>query len=497
MNPSRHQGSPAHKKINNIRCQESPTHEKIFRQKFLFKNQNPLITGTLILTGAGLITRVIGFFNRIYLSHLIGAREMGIYQLIFPVYMVAFAFCCHGMELALSQMVAAFHTRPGKESSRRLVSTGIFFSLITSLLFSVLIYYYADFISIYILQEESCAICLKLMAPVLPFTAIRCCLHGYYIGQKKTFVPSMGQLIEQVVRVFSIWLIVQIINVENFTASLAVCGMVIGEIAGTIYTYISYKVHSEQSTPRKSSNSPNNYDSGKISNPSKKASGNSNHNFHLLPYGKELLRRAIPLTGNKLLLTMISALESVLIPFMLTYYYKDQDLALSMYGVLTGMALPFITFPSTLTNSLSVMLLPTISEAHAAGNKRQIHSTIEKTIKLCLTLGFTALLLFFFFGKSIGTYVFHNSSAGDFLFILSFLCPFLYLSSSGTSILNGLGLMKNAFFYNLTGIVIRIGAIIWLVPKMGIQGYLLGLLVAYLVLVGLQGMKIKKEALDG
>lgn len=479
--------------MNPIRRQGSPARQKTSRQKSFLKNQNPLITGTLILTGAGLITRVIGFFNRIYLSHLIGAREMGIYQLIFPVYMVAFAFCCHGMELALSQMVAAFHTRPGKESSRRLVSTGIFFSLITSLLFSVLIYYYADFISIYILQEESCAICLKLMAPVLPFTAIRCCLHGYYIGQKKTFVPSMGQLIEQVVRVLSIWLIVQITGEEDFTATLAVCGMVIGEIAGTIYTYISYKVHSEPSSSGKVSNSQKSSDSRKRARSSQKRSESSYSRSQILPYGKELLRRAIPLTGNKLLLTMISALESVLIPFMLTYYYKDQDLALSMYGVLTGMALPFITFPSTLTNSLSVMLLPTISEAHAAGNKRQIHSTIEKTVKLCLTLGFTALLLFFFFGKSIGTYVFHNSSAGDFLFILSFLCPFLYLSSSGTSILNGLGLMKNAFFYNLTGIVIRIGAIIGLVPKMGIQGYLLGLLGAYLVLVGLQVMKIRRS----
>lgn len=471
--------------------------------KFFPKKQNPLITGTLMLTGAGLLTRAIGFFHRIYLSQLIGAKEMGIYQMIFPVYMLAFAFCCHGMELALSQMIAAACAKGKKEDSHAMVSTGIFFSLVTSLFCSVLLYHFADEISLFLLKEKQTALCLRLMAPVLPFTAIRCCLHGYYLGQKKTLVPSLGQLIEQLIRVYSIWMLVQMCKPSDsiqavlpanilhlfsilpfhgfhemqealfpdhgsFTAVLAVCGMVIGEIAGTLYTYISYKMDLPSSKEQ------------------------TKHSFISLPYGKELLRHALPLTGNKLSLTFVSSLESVLIPIMLTKYYQNQDIALSMYGVLTGMSLPFILFPSTLTNSLSVMLLPAISEAHAAGNRRQIRSTIKKTVKLCLFLGFTALSLFFFFGKPLGTYVFHNPSAGDFLFILSFLCPFLYLSSSGTSILNGLGFLSSAFCYNLVSIGVRIGSILFLIPKMGMQGYLFGLLASYLILGGLQWKKIGK-----
>ena len=451
--------------------------------------KNPLITGTLTLALAGFLTRIMGFFNRIYLSQLIGAKEMGIYQLIFPVYMIGFAFCCHGVELALSQMIASLqgnhqkhlksysgiaighqHIVTENTSGTSLVKTASALSLICSLIFSVIVYYYADLISLHLLNEPRTALCLKLLAPVLPFTAIRCCLHGYYIGTKKTFVPAAGQLIEQGIRIFIIWLIAESYGDRmEFTAALAVCGMVIGEIAGTIYTYISYKIHI----------------SGK-KNVNSKEFGVS-HNV------KALLSRVIPLTGNKLSLTLASSLEAVLIPFMLTKYYQNQDLALSMYGVLTGMALPFITFPSTLTNSLSVMLLPTISEAHASGNTKQICRTIKRTVKLCLSLGFTALILFFFFGKQIGTYVFHNPSAGDFLFILSFLCPFFYLSSSGTSILNGLGLMKNAFFYSLTGIVIRIGFIVLAVPELGIQGYLIGLLGAQLVMAGLQWKKIRRS----
>ncbi|MBE5956598.1 MAG: polysaccharide biosynthesis protein [Lachnospiraceae bacterium] len=453
------------------------------KKKKTILTSNPLITGTLMLTCAGFITRIIGFFNRIYLAQLIGAREIGIYQLIFPVYMIAFSFCCHGIELAVSQMTASFSGKQIKDCQtpdnssfqyRKLVSTACTFSLIASLLFAAVIYLYADNISIYLLKEESCAICLRLMAPVLPFTAVRCCIHGYYIGKSKTFVPSAGQLVEQLVRIFFIWLVAASYkDVRNFTASLAVCGMVIGEIAGTIYTYISYKISCHNAKEKKHSQTSNSF----------------------LPFGRELLKRAFPLTVSKLSVTLVAALETVLIPIMLTRYYNDQNLALSLYGVLTGMALPFVMFPSTLTNSLSLMLLPAISQAHSAKNKTKIRLIIEKTVKLCLFIGFTAFLVFFFFGKKLGLIIYHNQSAGDFLFILSFLCPFLYLSASGSSILNGAGLMKHSLFYNLSGLLTRIIFILFAIPCMGIQGYLFGLLASYLLSVLLQMLKIYKSLL--
>lgn len=47
--------------------------------------KNQVIQGTLILTIAGFITRLIGFVYRVYLSDTIGSRLLGVYQLIFPV----------------------------------------------------------------------------------------------------------------------------------------------------------------------------------------------------------------------------------------------------------------------------------------------------------------------------------------------------------------------------------------------------------------------------
>ncbi|MDO4556091.1 MAG: oligosaccharide flippase family protein, partial [Lachnospiraceae bacterium] len=101
--------------------------------------KNPILIGTFILTTAGLLTRIIGFFNRIYLSHLIGAKELGIYQLIFPVYMIGFALCCHGIELALSQMTAAMKIKQEELGIQRLIFVSTLFSVALSVLFSIFI----------------------------------------------------------------------------------------------------------------------------------------------------------------------------------------------------------------------------------------------------------------------------------------------------------------------------------------------------------------------
>lgn len=41
--------------------------------------------GTLLLTAAGILSRILGFFYRIFLSHTVGAEGIGLYQLVLPL----------------------------------------------------------------------------------------------------------------------------------------------------------------------------------------------------------------------------------------------------------------------------------------------------------------------------------------------------------------------------------------------------------------------------
>ena len=74
---------------------------------FLSFKKNPVLSGALVLTLAGFLSRIVGFFYRIFLSQQIGAEGMGVYQLIFPVFGICFSLCCGPVQTAVSRYVAA------------------------------------------------------------------------------------------------------------------------------------------------------------------------------------------------------------------------------------------------------------------------------------------------------------------------------------------------------------------------------------------------------
>ena len=82
-----------------------------------------LIRGTAILTITSFVTRFMGFFYRIFLGHTFGEENVGLYQLVFPVYALGISFSCAGTELALSRCVAQENAAGHPEKAKELLST--------------------------------------------------------------------------------------------------------------------------------------------------------------------------------------------------------------------------------------------------------------------------------------------------------------------------------------------------------------------------------------
>lgn len=192
-----------------------------------------LFTGTLLLTSTGLITRVLGFFYRIFLSRTIGAEGLGLYNMVHPVFGICFALCAGSIQTAISQSVAA-NVRKGRSIFR----TGLVISMSTSFVLAWLIIRFQDFLAGSILMEPRCAPLLTYIAVSVPCAAIHACINGYYYGMQRTRVPAFAQVIEQSVRIGAVFLIADIMLEAGIeiTVQLAVAGHLIGEIASTLYT---------------------------------------------------------------------------------------------------------------------------------------------------------------------------------------------------------------------------------------------------------------------
>ena len=423
--------------------------------------KHPLLIGTVLLTGAGLISRILGFFYRIFLSRTIGANGLGLYQLIFPVFGLCLAVSASGLQTAISRYVAS------SKNPRTYLWSGMLLSVILSGVLALFIYALAPWIASDILKETRTTDLLRLMSFALIPSAIHACFNGYYYGKKNSIPPAICQIVEQLARVFGTLIIYQVLQEEERSLEPihAVWGLVISEMAGLLVNITSYLILNKDHDHKLSLKvSPI---IGKIAYPL-----------------KSLGIMAIPLTLNHVLMTLSHSLEHLLLPQQLMLFGYTSDEALSHFGILTGMALSVIFFPSAITNSLSVLLLPRISEIKARGDTCGVLDTIKGALCCGVALGSLCTFVFLFTANWFGSFVFDNSLAGFYIRILSILCPFMYTSSLLSSIVNGLGYASLTLACNLTGCAVRILAIWFLVPAYGMYAYIIAMIVGAVVVTG-------------
>lgn len=418
-----------------------------------------LLKGTFILTVVGILTRVMGFFYRIFLSRSFPAEEIGLYQLIFPVYTLAYAATSAGIETALARLVAASSAKKQSAKAYSYLKAALLCSLFLSICCLFLLQKNAVFLTTVILGDPRCASLIFLIAYALPFAALHSCSCGYFLGLKQIRLPALSQLFEQLVRIFFVIFLYTADAHTAFTPSvaIAVLGIVGGEIAAAFLCIHKLRIAGQPLSP---------------------------HRKPALSAVPPLLFSALPLTASRVLLNLFQSLEAISIPLALQKYGMSISASLSTYGILTGIALPCILFPSALTNSISTMLLPEVASMPDSQKKHALPQLLRKVIFFCLFLGFACLLFFFTASGFISRRIFHTPEAGNYILTLAFICPFLYSNTALISVLNGLDLAGKTFLINLFTLAVRICGVLFLIPQFGILGYLWALLASQLLTFG-------------
>lgn len=435
------------------------------KKKVKNRLKSNIIKGTLILSCASILSRIIGFIYRIYLADILGEQLLGTYQLIFPIYVLCFTIYGAGMQSAISQVVATLmgknntHSKdeglnesvPKDRTPRTILLAGTILSFILALFLSIFINFNSKWLACNILMVPDCDIYLKLLTYLFPFCSISACICGYQYGLENAKPPAIAGIIEQITRILFVFIIQGFFSDKEICCQIAVYGLTVGEFFGFLYNMSTIK------------NKTFNKRKNKIS---------------LKESFKLLLPVFISLTSIKLTISLLHSVESIFIPASLVKYGYTMNEALSVYGIYSGMAMPFIMFPATITMAISTMLLPAVSKAHSSGNKKQIKKLIRRTSYFCLVTGMAATVFFLLFGNICASLFFHNELAGRYLTVMSFLCPFLYLNMTYSSILNGLGKPHMTFVITVVCTLIKILSLILFVPKYGMIAYIAASLVA-------------------
>lgn len=406
------------------------------------------IKGTFILTLTGVVTRLLGFIFKIILSRIIGAEGIGLYQLVLPICGIIYAIGISGFEVAISRLTAKYvaHKNPQKAFSILWIST--IYSMILSLILCLIITKNSIWIAQTVFKNKNVAPLIKTVVWSMPFSAIHCMITSFCLGQQKTGFAGLSQLAEQLIRMSSVYFIIKITGKTD--ASIGVLSLVIGEIGAAVISinYILFATKKREKTPLKL----------------------------LSHYSKEIRKTALPVSLNKLSLAGIQSIETILIPIMLVKSGLSDINAIKTLGILTGMALPVILFPSTLTNSVALMLLPNVSAI--TNQPKKLKTSGRYALMFSLIFGFVCIIFMLTLGAKICTIAFKEPAAEKYIKTLTWLCPFIFISTTYKSMLNAIGKSSQILANNMLSEAINILFIILLIPSYGIMAYMYGLLIS-------------------
>lgn len=431
--------------------------------------RNNILKGAIILTIANIITRLLGFIYRIYMSNLIGAEGMGLYQLIMPIYMLVWSLSSSGFSTTISKLVAEYNSKKNYGDIKRILKISSFISTLIATFLSVFIFIFSKYIALNIFKDERLLLSLHIMCISFPFMAFGSCIRGYFLGMQNATIPAISQVLEQVVRMISIYFLAGIFIPMGLTyaCGVAVLGMCIGEIFAFLYVYLIYKNGFKKFN--------------------KKPNINKRKTFLII------LSMAMPLTANRVLGSFLVTIENILIPQKLIEYGHTNTEAISIFGQLSGMSMPLLMFPSSLLTALSISVVPAISEAMAIKNYKMINNAISKCFLISFIIGIGTMGVFITFPYELGYAIYSQKDIGKQLLFLGFLCPFLYCHVTISGILNGLGEQMLIFKNSILSSIISISFIYFLIPKFSINAFLIGWLLSLVIVNLISIFKLKKR----
>ena len=429
-------------------------------------DQKSFFRGALILSIAGIISKVLGAIYRIPFARLVGDEGVGLYQMAYPFYTMILAISTAGIPLAISKLIAERHYKQDRRGIKRVFWVSMTLLLVSGTLASLALYLSAEFIAVRILQEPRAVWSLKAIAPAILLTSTMATLRGYFQGFQAMAPTAISQVLEQIVRVITVFVAAYYllpIGVE-FAAAGATFGAATGGFAGVILLILIYIWNSYKSRRL--------YFQGSIE-----------HQQESIPkVAKQIIFLAIPISIGGLVLPLMQTMDAFLVPLRLQAAGFSTGEATRLYGQLSGMAGALINLPFIITTALAASLVPAISSSLAAGKVNNVKHQFSSALRLALIIVVPASIGMLILAEPISALLYDLPEAG---IPLAWLAPTIlvvgiYQTSAGT--LQGLGkplipvtslllgaFIKGVLTFSLTAI-----------PSLGIKGAAIATVIGFM-----------------
>ena len=420
-------------------------------------NNSKFLKGTMILTISSIIVKVIGSLNWIILSRVLGGEGIGLYQMGFPIYLMAITVSSAGVPVAISIITSEKLANKDYRGAKRVFNVSLRLLLISGLVFSSALLFGADFlINQHIIRDARAYYSIIALAPAVFFVTFLASFRGYLQGWQIMTPTATSEVVEQLVRVITMLVFADLFM--PYGLAYAAGGASMGAGAGAFcallvlmwfYRRLKRRLHEEieaqdDSIPQESAG-------------------------HII---KRLLKLALPVSLTSLMLPIGANLDLLIVPQRLEVAGFDVRHATELFGYLTGMAVPLVNLATIFTAAMTISLVPSISESRTLERFDAIRDKIRLAFRVAMIITFPCFMGLFFLAEKVAALIYNAPGAAGAIQTMSVGILFLGMHQISTGILQGLGKTAIPVINMILACVVKVVMSWWLtaVPFLGIKG---------------------------
>ena len=458
------------------------------------KSNSFIIQGS-ILAFAGILVRVIGLIYRIPLNRILGESGMGYYGTAFEIYNVLILLSSQSMPLAVSKIVSEKLEKKQYRNAHKVFKGALIYGITIGVIFGMLAFFGADWISVKIYKLPQVAIPLRILAPTLTVACVLGVLRGYFQGMGNMIPTSVSQIFEQIVNA-----VVSVIAAyelgaygyslskmadesETFRASYSAAGGTLGTLCGAVTALIIMIIILYRHF-------------GSINSNIRKDITKSVDSYGTIT--KVIVFTITPVLISTTIYNIGNLLDNPIFQNIMYSISPESTEAQrsAVYGNYTGIYRTLTTMPIAIASALSTAIVPSLVRSYVAGDKSVVKNKIDMALKFSMIIAFPCGMGLSVLGVPINKLLFGSSGDGAApMMVFSIFTVIAFsLSTISNAILQGIDKLKVPIKNSAIslGLHLIILPCLLIVFKLNIYGVVIGDILFGATVSVLNAMSIKK-----
>lgn len=427
------------------------------------------LSGAAILTGAVLITKVLGALYKIPLGNMLDSTGMAHFYAAYNVYTLLLTLSTAGLPPVTSRLVAEAAALGRYRQARRVFTTALWLLGVLGLACTSLMFCFPRTFA-GILQDGDAWMAIRALSPAVVCVCLTSAVRGYTQGLGEMSPTAVSQVIESACKLgLGLGFCAFVLRRGSGSAegaSAAIFGVTIGAALGLVFLLLNLALRERRIIPARPD----------TPQPRREI-------LH------DLVSGGVPITVAAVGMSLITLVDQALVLYTLQHRLLHSAAeAVDLYGQYTfGMTL--FVLPSSFVIPLSVALMPALSAERARGSVNSQQHHIRSALRITALLAFPMGAGLSVLSGPILSLLYPAvpetaAAAAGHLQVLGLASCCVCLMTVTNGILQALGREKIPVWTLLTGGIVKVVATVLLVgdPAISIRGAAWGTLLGYIVI---------------